>query len=72
MLNAKSKRTMDVKFKKGQKVRFSKSNGEVFEGVISGWDYNSCTFERCYDVNYLKNGQVWTTVGIPEDRIETI
>lgn len=63
---------MNAKFKKGQRVRFSKENGEVFEGVIVGWDYNCCTFERGYDVSYLKDGEVWTTVGIPEKRIETI
>lgn len=42
------------------------------DGVISGWDYNCCTFEREYDVNYLKNNEVWTTIGIPENRIEII
>ncbi len=63
---------VDIKFKKGQRVRFSKKNGEVLEGIISGWDYNCCTFEREYDVSYLKNGEIWTTIGIPENRITII
>ena len=53
---------MEAKFKKGQSVRITKRNGEVIDGVIRDWDYNICTFGREYDVDYMKDGQVWTVM----------
>lgn len=63
---------MRAKFEKGQRVRVTKKSGEIVEGTIAGWDYNCCTFEREYDLDYLKNGKLWTMIGIPENCIESI
>lgn len=51
---------MEVKFKKGQSVRITKRNGEIIDGIVRDWDYNICTFVREYNIDYMKNGQVWT------------
>lgn len=61
---------MNAKFSKGQRVRVTKKNGEAVEGTINDWDYNCCTFEREYSLDYLKNGEIWTMIGIPESNIE--
>lgn len=63
---------METKFAKGQRVRVTKKNGEVVEGKIDGWDYNLCTFEREYDIDYLKDGETWLMICVPEGRIESI
>ncbi|MFT0206164.1 hypothetical protein ACMSFV_19915 [Bacteroides thetaiotaomicron] len=63
---------MKAKFEKGQEVRVTKLNGETVDGVIKDWDYNCCTFEAQYDVDYIKSGNVWTMVCVPEDCIELI
>ena len=44
---------MKAKFEKGQEVRVTKLNGETVDGVIKDWDYNCCTFEAQYDVDYM-------------------
>lgn len=54
------------KFNKGDKVRITKRNGETITGTISGWDYNVCTFEVEYDVDYLKDGKNFTMICIPQ------
>ena len=61
---------MNAKFNKGQRVRVTKKDGEVVEGTINDWDYNCCTFDREYSLDYLKNGDTWTLIGIPESNIE--
>ena len=63
---------MEAKFKKGQSVRITKRNGEVIDGVIRDWDYNICTFGREYNVDYMKDGQVWTVICVPEDAIQEL
>lgn len=63
---------MDAKFHEGQKVRITQKNGETIDGVIRDWDYNCCTFERQYSVDYLKDGKDWIMIGVPEDCIELI
>ena len=57
---------MEVKFKKGQSVRITKRNGEIIDGIVRDWDYNICTFVREYNIDYMKNGQVWTVICVPE------
>ena len=61
---------MEVKFKKGQSVRITKRNGEIIDGIVRDWDYNICTFVREYNIDYMKNGQVWTVICVPEDAIQ--
>ena len=63
---------MEAKFKKGESVRITGTNGDIINGVVKGWDYNCCTFGREYDIDYIKNGQVWTMICVPEDKIELI
>lgn len=63
---------MEAKFKKGESVRITGKNGDIINGVVKDWDYNCCTFIREYDIDYMKNGQVWTMICVPEDRIELI
>ena len=63
---------MEAIFKKGQSVRITKRNGEVIDGVIRDWDYNICTFGREYDVDYMKDGQVWTVICVPENAIKEL
>lgn len=63
---------MEAKFKKGQSVRITKRNGEVIDGVIRDWGYNICTFGCEYNVDYMKDCQVWTMICVPEDAIQEL
>lgn len=63
---------MKAKFEKGQEVQVTKANDETVTGVIKGWDYNCCTFDVQYDVDYVKDGNVWTLICVPEECIELI
>ena len=63
---------MEAKFTKGQRVRVTRKNGEVVEGTVAGWDCNLCTFEREYDINYLEEGESWSMICVPEERIYSI
>lgn len=61
------------KFNKGQQVNVVKNNGEVIlEGVISQCDINLCTFGIEYDVDYEKEGRIWTMICIPEKNVQLI
>lgn len=63
---------MKATFERGQEVRVTNRNGETVEGVIRDWDYNCCTFDVQYDVDYVKDGNVWTLICVPEECIELI
>lgn len=63
---------MKSKFEKGQEVRVTKTNGETVTGVIKERYYNYCTFDVQYDVDYVKDGNVWTLICVPEENIELI
>lgn len=63
---------MKAKFVKGQLVRVTQKNGKTVEGTIRDWDYNVCTFEKEYSIDYLKDGKTWTMICIPEDCIVAI
>lgn len=63
---------MDTGYAKGLRARVASRNGKVIEGTLGNWDYNPCTFEKEYDLHYMKDGNVWTLIGIPEDRIEVL
>ena len=60
---------MEAKFKKGDKVAVTTKQGRIITGEIRDWDYNACTFEREYDLDYDKDGKKWTIIGVPEDKI---
>ncbi len=59
-------------FIKGQKVTV-KCRGKVITGTVKDWDYNLCTFEREYSVDYKgKDGKNWTMIGVPENQMKLI
>lgn len=57
------------KFNKGDKVTVTHRNGETLSGTIAGWDYNVCTFEVEYYVDYLKDGKIFTMICVPQTAI---
>lgn len=57
------------KFNKGDKVIVTRRNGAKVTGIISGWDYNVCTFEVEYDVDYLKDDKNFTMICVPQTAI---
>lgn len=60
---------MEARFEKGQKVKVTTKSGKSIEGTVKDWDYNCCTFEKEYDIDYLKDGKVWTMIGVPKKSI---
>ena len=63
---------MLAKFKKVHSVSITKRNGVVIDGVILDWYYIICSFCREYNVDYMKDGQVWTVICVPEDAIQEL
>lgn len=63
---------MEARFEKGQKVKVTTKSGKSIEGTVKDWDYNYCTFEKEYAIDYLKDGKVWTMIGVPEKNITLI
>ena len=59
------------KFKKGQPVIVITKNGKI-EGTISSIDTNICTWETEYSIDYLKDGEIWTMIGVPAKTIELV
>lgn len=57
------------KFSKGDKEIVTRRNGAKVIGTIAGWDYNVCTFEIEYDVDYLKDGKIFTIICVPQTAI---
>lgn len=57
------------KFNKGDKVIVTRRNGATIAGRIADWDYNVCTFEVEYSVNYLKDGKFFTLICVPQTAI---
>ena len=53
-------------------MRITKRKGEIIDGIVRDWDYNICTFVREYNIDYMKNGQVWTVICVPEDAIKEL
>lgn len=60
-----------AKFNKGQSVVVTTKSGKV-KGTISSVDMNVCTFETEYLVDYLKEGKIWTMIGVPARAIELV
>ena len=58
-----------LKYNKGDKVRVTKRDGEVLEGVVRDADYNLCTFKPQYCVDYEQEGHTWTMMCVPESAI---
>lgn len=61
------------KFRKGDFVTVTDKNGETkYTGIVNGWDYNVCTFEIEYNIDYYnsKHERKFMLMGVPEDRIQ--
>ncbi len=58
-------------FVKGQKVIVTTKNGKI-EGTISDVNTNICTWETEFSVEYMKDGNLWTMIGIPAKAIELV
>lgn len=58
---------MESSFKKGQDVTVRLNSGVTLDGKVLDWDYNICTFEKEYSVEYFgMDGNLWTMIGVPE------
>lgn len=60
----------EKKFIKGTSVIVTLKNGEEIHGTIASVDTNMCTWEEDYSVNYLKNNEIWTIIGVPASNIK--
>ncbi len=63
------------KYKIGETVTVTDKEGKIlYAGVVKGWDYNVCTFALEYDIDYYnnQNERVFTLMGAPEDRIQSL
>lgn len=58
------------KFKIGDNVIVTKSDGSTIQGVIRDCDLNLTNAKLQYDVDYSVNGKQLTVIGVPERAIE--
>ena len=58
-------------FKKGQSVVVTTKKDDIL-GTISGIYTNICTFETEYSVDYLKDGKIWTMIGVPSREVHLV
>lgn len=61
----------EIEFKKGQSVIVTTKNGKI-EGTISDVNTNICTWEAEFSVEYMKDGNLWTMIGVPAKAIELV
>lgn len=57
------------KFKRGQVVKVTNRDGQVFQGKIKSAHVNACTFRDEYDIDYMYKGRIFTTICVPENMI---
>ena len=62
----------EFRYKKGDKVKVTMRGGKVIDGIVHDADYNLCTFEKQYDVDYELNGRTRTMMCVPESAIEKV
>lgn len=60
----------EKKFIKGTGVIVTLKDGREIHGTIASVDTNMCTWEEDYSVNYLKNNEIWTIIGVPASNIK--
>ena len=60
------------KFNEGDKVIVTRRNGAKISGTVRDWDYNACTFEVEYSIDYLKDGKIFTLICVPQTAITQI
>lgn len=53
----------------GTQVIVTMKNGTSIDGKIVDGDYNVCTFEKEYMIEYIKDGKTWTMLCVPESAI---
>jgi len=59
-------RATNTTFNKGDKVIVTRRNGAKISGTVRDWDYNVCTFEVEYSIDYLKDGKIFTLICVPQ------
>lgn len=57
------------KFDEGDKVIVTRRNGAKLSGTVRNWDYNVCTFEVEYSIDYFKDGKIFTLICVPQTAI---
>lgn len=60
----------EKKFIVGTGVIVTLKDGKEIHGTIASVDTNMCTWEEDYSVNYLKNNEIWTIIGVPASNIK--
>lgn len=60
----------EKKFIVGTSVIVTPKDGKEIHGTIASVDTNMCTWEEDYSVNYLKNNEIWTIIGVPASNIK--
>lgn len=58
-------------FANGTQVMITTKGGNTINGTIKGGDYNICTWDREYDVEYFntEHGRMFLMLGVPERAI---
>lgn len=57
------------KFIVGTSVVVTLRDGKEIRGTIVSVDTNLCTWEGEYSVDYVKEGKLWTIIGVPASNI---
>ena len=60
------------RYTKGDRVRVTRRNGEVVDGVVRNADINLCTYKNEYSVDYEEDGRTLTMICVPEEAIEKV
>ena len=60
------------RYTKGDRVRVTRRNGEVVDGVVRNADINLCTYKNEYSVDYEDDGRTLTMICVPEEAIEKV
>lgn len=59
----------EKKFIVGTSVIVTLRDGKEIHGTIASIDTNLCTWEEEYGVDYVKEGKLWTIMGVPASNI---
>lgn len=59
----------EKKFIVGTNVMVTLRDGKEIHGKIVSVDTNLCTWEGEYGVDYVKEGKIWTIMGVPASNI---
>lgn len=62
----------EKKFTVGTSVVVTLKGGREIHGTVASVDTNICTWEEEYSVNYVKNNEIWTIIGVPASNIKLV